>query len=203
MPGQPAHEEDSAALLGAPRQNCIRIHLWYRRERRARRLLFASAMPSLTTINLRGPLSELTPASKVMIRSTEILHPLYRMVRAPRTAAKTGATARCRSLSDQALDWILDGARAAGLVLDPQDSSRIFELKPDYTEYLDDSPNDGLFYRLENVLAAADREPGPATLNDVSISAQHRWLEDPQESQRQGAISTTHVESRKARARYA
>jgi type VI secretion system (T6SS) phospholipase Tle1-like effector len=76
-----------------------------------------------------------------------------------------------RGMSDQALDWIVDGARAAGLVLDPQDSSRIFGLKADYTEYLDDSPNDGVFYRLENYLAAADREPGPATLNDVSISA--------------------------------
>ena len=97
----------------------------------------------------------------------------------PGVHSSVGGGGERRGLSDQALDWILDGARAAGLVLDAQDSSRIFELKPDHMEYLDDSSNDGIFYRLENFVAAADREPGPATLNEVSISAQRRWLEDP------------------------
>jgi nucleoid-associated protein YgaU len=97
----------------------------------------------------------------------------------PGVHSSVGGGGERRGLSDQALDWVLDGARAAGLVLDPQDSSRIFELKPDYTEYLEDSPKEGLFYRAENFFAAADRKPGPGTLYKVSMSAQRRWLEDP------------------------
>lgn len=76
------------------------------------------------------------------------------------------------------MDWILDGARAAGLVLDAQDSSRIFELKPDYTDYIDNSPKESLYYRLADWFAAADRQPGPATIDEVGISAQRRWLSD-------------------------
>jgi uncharacterized protein (DUF2235 family) len=98
----------------------------------------------------------------------------------PGVHGSVGGGGERRGLSDQALDWVLDGARAAGLVLDPQDSSRIYELKPDYTDYLDNSAQEGFFFRAENLLAAADRMPGPANLYEVSISAQRRWLENPE-----------------------
>jgi hypothetical protein len=97
----------------------------------------------------------------------------------PGVHSSVGGGDERRGLSDAALDWILDGARAAGLVLDPQDSSRIYELKPDYTEYLEVSSHEGLFYRMANSIAASDRTPGPANLYEVSMSAQRRWLEDP------------------------
>jgi uncharacterized protein (DUF2235 family) len=97
----------------------------------------------------------------------------------PGVHSSIGGGGERRGLSDAALDWILDGARAAGLILDPQDSSRIFELKPDYTEYLESSSNQGLFYRMANFLTAANRKPGPASLYEVSMGAQRRWLERP------------------------
>ena len=97
----------------------------------------------------------------------------------PGVHSSVGGGGERRGLSDQSLDWILDGARAAGLVLDPQDSSRIFELKPDYTDFIDNSTTPSLYYRVANWLAAADRHPGPSALHEISMSAQRRWLEDP------------------------
>jgi nucleoid-associated protein YgaU len=97
----------------------------------------------------------------------------------PGVHRSVGGGGERRGLSDQALDWILDGARAAGLVLDPQNSSRIFELKPDYSEYIENSTVQSLYYRMSNLFAAGDRLPGPAALHQVSMSARRRWLEDP------------------------
>jgi uncharacterized protein (DUF2235 family) len=97
----------------------------------------------------------------------------------PGVHSSVGGGGERRGLSDQSLDWILDGARAAGLVLDPQDSSRIFELKPDYTEFIENSTEQSLYYRLANRFVAADRLPGPAALHEVSMSVRRRWLEDP------------------------
>lgn len=97
----------------------------------------------------------------------------------PGVHSSVGGGGERRGLSDQSLDWILDGARSAGLVLDPQNSSRIFELKPDYMEYIENSTEQSLYYRIANKLAAADRLPGPQALHEVSMSARRRWLEDP------------------------
>jgi len=99
----------------------------------------------------------------------------------PGVHSSVGGGGSRRGLADAALDWILDGARAVDLVLDPQDSSHIYDLKPDYTEYLQDSPNESLFYWVANRVAAADRRPGPANLYEVSMSAQRRWLSKPQD----------------------
>jgi uncharacterized protein (DUF2235 family) len=99
----------------------------------------------------------------------------------PGVHSSVGGGGERRGLADAALDWILDGARAAGLVLDPQDSSHIYDLKPDFTEYLQDSSHESLFYRFANLVAAADRRPGPVNLYDVSMSAQRRWLSKPQD----------------------
>jgi uncharacterized protein (DUF2235 family) len=97
----------------------------------------------------------------------------------PGVHSSVGGGGERRGLSDQSLDWILDGALSAGLVLDPQSSSRIFELKPDYTEYIENSTEQSLYYRIANKIAAADRLPGPGTIHEVSTSARRRWLEDP------------------------
>src|SRR5262249_4227738 len=42
------------------------------------------------------------------------------------------------------------------------------------------SAQGSLYYRLANMLAAADRTPGPSQLYEVSISAQRRWHEQAQ-----------------------
>jgi uncharacterized protein (DUF2235 family) len=98
----------------------------------------------------------------------------------PGVHGSVGGGGERRGLSDQSMDWVLDGARAAGLVLDSQDSSRIFELKPDYTEFIANTTTKSLYDRISAWFASADRKPGPATIEEVSVSAQRRWLETPQ-----------------------
>jgi len=87
-----------------------------------------------------------------------------------------------RGLSDRTLDWVLDGARHQGLELDATDHSRIFELAPDFKEYLANSPppaHPGFVDRIMALMPRADRKPGPAALYEVAISARQRWLEAP------------------------
>jgi nucleoid-associated protein YgaU len=52
-------------------------------------------------------------------------------------------------------------------------------LKPDYADYIENSTEQSLYYRVANKIAAADRLPGPSALHEVSMSARRRWLEDP------------------------
>jgi nucleoid-associated protein YgaU len=98
----------------------------------------------------------------------------------PGTHSSVGGGGERRGLSDQALDWILDGARHMGLELDAGAHSRIFELAPNYAEFIENSEKPGLFYKAMNFFAAADRKPGPAQLFEVSMSARRRWLEKPE-----------------------
>ncbi len=83
-----------------------------------------------------------------------------------------------RGLSDLALQWVLTGARKAGLVLDPDGLSRVYEFKPDYRAHLECAKTPGLFYRFTNKIAAADRKPGPSGIHQVSLSARRRWMEN-------------------------
>jgi uncharacterized protein (DUF2235 family) len=82
-----------------------------------------------------------------------------------------------RGLSDQALDWVLDGARRVGLELDKEPKSRIFELAPNYRDFLNNSDDPGLFFKLMNFIFPVDRGPGPTRLFETSISARRRWRE--------------------------
>lgn len=83
-------------------------------------------------------------------------------------------------LSHQTLDWIWDGARNAGLVLDTSSTSRIHDLRPDTSAPLDNNNKPSGFGRL--VAGAKDlawrrgnRKGGPVALRGVSISARRRW----------------------------
>lgn len=100
----------------------------------------------------------------------------YQQMWFPGVHGAVGGGGERRGLSDQALDWVLDGARAAGLIVDPGDYSRIFELMPDYSDYLNNSGDPGLMYKAMNALTSADRQPGPSALHEVSVSARRRWL---------------------------
>jgi uncharacterized protein (DUF2235 family) len=84
-----------------------------------------------------------------------------------------------RGLSDQALDWVLDGARRLGLDLDAATGSRIFELAPDYREFIDSSSGKQSLLTRLLFLSSVDRLPGPQSLSEVSISARRRWHESP------------------------
>ena len=98
----------------------------------------------------------------------------------PGVHGSVGGGGERRGLSDRTLDWVLDGARHQGLELDASDHSRIFELEPNYSEYLANSPppaNPGVIDWLMALTPHADRKPGPTALYEVAISARQRWLE--------------------------
>jgi uncharacterized protein (DUF2235 family) len=95
----------------------------------------------------------------------------------PGTHSSVGGGGDRRGLSDQALAWVLDGAQHVGLELDSSDKTPIYSLKPNSREFLQDSAEPGFFYKAMNAVAAADRMPGPKSLNEVSISARRRWKE--------------------------
>ena len=84
-----------------------------------------------------------------------------------------------RGLSDQALDWIWDGARNAGLELDSGLDSRVYSLAPSARDPLDnmrEKPRGAIAF-LMGLLPRADRTPGPQTLHELSVSAKRRWHE--------------------------
>jgi uncharacterized protein (DUF2235 family) len=83
-----------------------------------------------------------------------------------------------RGLSDQALEWIWDGARHAGLGLDISPTSPIFELRSDPLEALQSrSPSKGWDFGalIDCFQRRSDRKPGPALLPEVSAMARLRW----------------------------
>lgn len=90
-----------------------------------------------------------------------------------------------RGLSDQALDWIWDGARHAGLRLDTSPQSRIYELAPSDLTPLDNTTDTFDFFDIIGFvidqLPVGDREPGPQQLHEVSVGARRRWHRKPEE----------------------
>lgn len=100
----------------------------------------------------------------------------------PGVHGSVGGGGDFHGLSDQALDWIWDGARMAGLQLDSSPSSRIYRLLPDFTEPLDnnDLAEVGGFARFKAGLTnklwrRGPRAGGPEILQHVSVSARRRW----------------------------
>ena len=83
-----------------------------------------------------------------------------------------------RGLSDLALEWVLTGARLAGLVFDPDGFSRVYEFKPNYRDHLECSKEPGVIYNTMSWIGA-DRKPGPKGIHQVSWSARRRWMENP------------------------
>ena len=90
-----------------------------------------------------------------------------------------------RGLSDQALDWIWDGARHAGLRLDTSQHSRIYELAPSDLTWLDNTTDKPNFLNVIGFvidkLPVGDREPGPRQLHEVSVGARRRWHQPPKD----------------------
>lgn len=106
----------------------------------------------------------------------------------PGDHGSVGGGGYLRGLSDQALEWILDGARAQGLKLDSNPHSRIHELRPDFREYLgnmdkipDDVPHKkkGPLSMMMGALPTQDRADGPTRLDQLDMSGIRRWLAGP------------------------
>jgi uncharacterized protein (DUF2235 family) len=88
-----------------------------------------------------------------------------------------------RGLSDSALDWVITGARKAGLELFTEKTSRLYQLRPNALAPLVNSPNivkgiKAWLVRQMKALLATPRK-GPDDINDVAGPAQRRWLADP------------------------
>ena len=137
-----------------------------------RRKAFAPALwDNLDTMNeLRGTTSAAPDAH-------------YQQKWFPGTHGSVGGGGDRRGLSDQALDWIWDGARAAGLELDTALDSRVYSLAPSAREYLvnmREKPKGAMAW-LMRLLPQWDRAPGPQTLHELSVSAKRRWHEAPRD----------------------
>jgi uncharacterized protein (DUF2235 family) len=93
----------------------------------------------------------------------------------PGTHGSIGGGGDVRGLADEALDWVISGARAVGLELDTSHGSPIFNLKPDHRATIEcvSSPR----FSLMSLLPTEDRLPGPNAIDDVSINARMRWAE--------------------------
>lgn len=97
----------------------------------------------------------------------------------PGVHGAVGGGGEFRGLSDQAMDWVLTGARQGGLEFDSARDSRLYKLRPDATDFLFNSPPPRLFsadWFMNAILRKADRK-GPGLVSEVSRSARRRWHE--------------------------
>lgn len=97
----------------------------------------------------------------------------------PGVHGSVGGGGDVRGLSDRALDWVLDGARAMGLALDLNAASPLFALAPD-----DFAPLDNMHLGSGSVLDKVMHEVlptkprvGPTAIEDVGSGALRRWRE--------------------------
>lgn len=102
---------------------------------------------------------------------------LYQQRWFPGTHGSVGGGGDRRGLSDDALNWILEGARQQGLKLDNSESSRIYELQPSPTEFLQNVRDPDWKTRIMTAVRPTDRLPGPQSLSELSISTRRRWLQ--------------------------
>jgi uncharacterized protein (DUF2235 family) len=95
----------------------------------------------------------------------------------PGVHGSVGGGGDCRGLSDFSLQWVIDGARRAGLQLDVGADSRIFGLAPDPRAPLNNVQKAGRasIGALMALMPTRPRAPGPDRVQDVSRSAQARW----------------------------
>ena len=104
-------------------------------------------------------------------------HAPYQQKWFPGVHGSVGGGGDYRGLSDFALQWVVDGARQAGLQLDVDDDSRVFGLEPDPKAPLNNvkASAGGPVGALMAAMPRAARSPGPSRVQDVSHSAQARW----------------------------
>ena len=93
----------------------------------------------------------------------------------PGTHGAVGGGGARRGLSDESLLWVLEGARNVGLKIDNHSSSRIYDLEPDHTDFLENNPPPPItrlydwvvYFFMTKLLSHNDRLPGPLSLFEV------------------------------------
>lgn len=101
----------------------------------------------------------------------------------PGTHGSVGGGGDIRGLSDGALNWVLKGAKKAGLVLDVEAGSRIHGFKPDALAPLVNEKNPQF---SATQLVKADRD-GPVQIGHLSAAAIRRW-QTPAEKSPEGRL---------------
>ena len=100
----------------------------------------------------------------------------------PGVHGSVGGGGDVKGLSDEAFDWVLTGARSAGLAVDTSPGSPIMALMPDPRAPLSNVTSVSGFDAtdaLMRLMPRKDRAPGPSRLRDLGASAVSRWRADP------------------------
>lgn len=109
----------------------------------------------------------------------------YQQLWFPGTHGSVGGGGLHRGLSDEAFQWIREGAKEAGLKFTDSENAEIFSLKPNPLDWIYNSTGEdttflkraqGLFFKgLYNVLGKIDRD-GPKSLDELHITVKIRFL---------------------------
>lgn len=83
-----------------------------------------------------------------------------------------------RGLSDNALSWILTGARRAGLDVRGEDDSQTFLLSPNSFDHLENTATSSPFTRAVGKVRALAHSPrqGPAEMEEIALATCQRWF---------------------------
>jgi uncharacterized protein (DUF2235 family) len=117
------------------------------------------------------PLGDLTELNRAKDVSPDDPEAPYQEKWFPGTHGSVGGGGDVRGLSDGALNWIIKGAKKAGLVLDKDQDSRIHNFRPDALAALSNmtTPPGGFTY-----IRVKDRV-GPQHIWQLSMPAIRRW----------------------------
>ena len=101
----------------------------------------------------------------------------------PGDHGSVGGGGNLKGLSDGALAWILRGAETMGLVVDPDQGSPLYDLKPNPLEALSNTTaKPGVLDEIAaTVMTHKPRSPGPAHIEEISEAALVRWRAAPAE----------------------
>ena len=83
-----------------------------------------------------------------------------------------------RGLSDIALDWVLTGARRAGLELREDDDAQTFSLSPNSLDHLRNSESSSRLLRALERVRSVFHSPrqGPAEAEEIALPTYQRWF---------------------------
>lgn len=118
---------------------------------------------------------DLTALNAAKGKTPDALDAPYQEKWFPGVHGSVGGGGDIRGLSDSALEWVLKGAKNAGLKLDTDRGSRIHKIHPDPLAPLINVAKPA--FSLTQLIQS-DRE-GPTDLSQVSTAAIRRWKADP------------------------
>ncbi|MEP3656024.1 MAG: DUF2235 domain-containing protein [Litorimonas sp.] len=110
----------------------------------------------------------------------------------PGNHGSVGGGGDVRGLSDGAFDWILDGAKEAGLELDTSPTSSVFSVLPDYQDSLRNSTTPPKKFSIMNMLAQT-RNHKPKGLHQLHESVKRRWKHGGHNGETYRSKTLTHL----------